>query len=135
VPTCSEYDLATNRLFADLVNTNGTTITNLVGSTITMSANATAGGTVTPRQNQDGRRRATGRLLDADAGRGHHGDNRARARHRPQLLPRPAGRHELARRPSMYLTADATNVTLNFSAALTAATPYTWLWDAEALPT
>lgn len=30
-----------------------------------------------------------------------------------------------------YLTADETNVTLNFSSVLTAATSYSWVWAAE----
>ena len=33
--------------------------------------------------------------------------------------------------PSFYLSVDQTNITLNFSSALTAATAYTWVWSAE----
>lgn len=48
------------------------------------------------------------------------------------FLVQPAGVNSRAQ-PTVYLSADQTNITLNFSAALTAATVYSWVWAAEIL--
>lgn len=49
----------------------------------------------------------------------------------PALISVEAGDANARGAPSMYISADGTNVILNFSAALTAATAYTWRWIAS----
>ena len=51
----------------------------------------------------------------------------------PSRIVMPVAANAAARgAPLFYLTADASNITLNFASALTAATSYSWYWGAEA---